>query len=288
MKWLIQVVLQKHYILINKVRVWKKTCSRPSFGTKKHWKEWKFNKIKQDCRPIKVDEKSRWCHSSMYNPRLPAIMKIFINFIFQGNRSIRSVGGIHHFPFIVLRENEYCSFDIVLFPDTIVPYKVDVFEKDLYVTTTNHSIYVMNKFGRDASKVMTLLVSSRGKISDLIIVQQNKQKDFANGAYGLWCSCGFIPPSSFSLYMVGASSFHSPHSLVLCFFSLYPFLLQVFSYNVAPHQFWSSYVSVSTHFHLPITASSSVFLSTRPNSLSLASLIFSLGEARLRWLLALP
>ena len=141
---------------------------------------------------MKVDEKSRWCHSSMYNPRLPAIMKICINFVFPVNRSIRSVGGIHHFLFIVLRENEYCSFDIVLFPDTIVPYKVDVFEKDLYVTTTNHSIYVMNKFGRDASKVMTLLVSSRGKISDLIIVQQNKQKDFANGAYSLCHSCGFL------------------------------------------------------------------------------------------------
>ena len=79
-----------------------------------------------------------------------------------------------------------------LFLDSIVPYKVDVFEKDLYVTTTNHSIYVMNKFGRDASKVMTLLVSSRGKISDIIIVQQNKQKDFANGVYRLRCSCGFF------------------------------------------------------------------------------------------------
>ena len=79
-----------------------------------------------------------------------------------------------------------------LFLDSIVPYKVDVFEKDLYVTTTNHSIYVMNKFGRDASKVMTLLVSSRGKISDIIIVQQNKQKDFANGVYSVYVLVAFL------------------------------------------------------------------------------------------------
>ena len=39
---------------------------------------------------------------------------------------------------------------------------------------------------------------------------------------------------------------------------------------------WSSYLSVSTHFHLPITTSSSVFLSTCPNHCSLASLIFSI------------
>jgi len=40
----------------------------------------------------------------------------------------------------------------------------------------------MNKFGPEASKVH-MLVASRGKISDIIIVQQNKQRDFTNGAH---------------------------------------------------------------------------------------------------------
>ena len=35
------------------------------------------------------------------------------------------------------------------------------------------------------------------------------------------------------------------------FFSLYSFLLHIFSYNIAPHQFRYSYLSVSTHFHFP-------------------------------------
>ena len=42
---------------------------------------------------------------------------------------------------------------------------------------------------------------------------------------------------------------------------------------IAPPQFRSSYLLVSTHFHVVITTSSSVFLSTWPNHLSLASLI---------------
>ena len=45
----------------------------------------------------------------------------------------------------------------------------------------------------------------------------------------------------------GASSFQSPPSPVLSFFYLYSFLLHVFSYNITPPQFWSSYL----HFHLP-------------------------------------
>ena len=36
---------------------------------------------------------------------------------------------------------------------------------------------------------------------------------------------------------------------VLCFY-LYLFLLHVFSYNITPPQVWSSYLSVSSHFHL--------------------------------------
>ena len=57
--------------------------------------------------------------------------------------------------------------------------------------------------------------------------------------------------SAFSPFGVGASCFQSfPRSPVL-WFSLYSFLLHVFSNNITPSQFWSSYLSVSTHFHLP-------------------------------------
>ena len=55
----------------------------------------------------------------------------------------------------------------------------------------------------------------------------------------------------FPLFGVGPSSFQYPRSPVLCFFYLYLFLLHVFSYNITPTQFRSSYLSVSTHFHLP-------------------------------------
>ena len=52
---------------------------------------------------------------------------------------------------------------------------------------------------------------------------------------------------------------------------------RVSSFRTSLHvSFRSSYLSVSTHFHVLITTSSSVFLSTWPNHLSLASLIFSL------------
>ena len=60
---------------------------------------------------------------------------------------------------------------------------------------------------------------------------------------------------------------------VLCFFYLYSCLLHVFSYNITPPQFWPSYLSVSIHFsifHILITTSSLVFLSTWPCHLCLA------------------
>ena len=82
--------------------------------------------------------------------------------------------------------------------------------------------------------------------------------------------------SAFSLIGVGTSRFQSARSPVLCFFYLYLFLLHVFSYNITPPHFRSSYLSLSTHFHVRITTSSSVFLSTWPNHFRLASLIFSL------------
>ena len=73
-----------------------------------------------------------------------------------------------------------------------------------------------------------------------------------------------------------AHSFQFPRSPVFYFFYLHLFLLHVFSRNITPPQFRSSYLSVSTHFHVLITTSSSVFLSTRGNHLSLAPVIFSL------------
>ena len=41
---------------------------------------------------------------------------------------------------------------------------------------------------------------------------------------------------------LGSSSLQTPCSPVLCFFSLYSFLLHVFSYNITPPQFWSSHL----------------------------------------------
>ena len=57
--------------------------------------------------------------------------------------------------------------------------------------------------------------------------------------------------SAFSLFGVGESSFQSPRSPVLCAFYVYLLLHHVFSYNITPPQFHSSYLSVSNHFHLP-------------------------------------
>ena len=54
----------------------------------------------------------------------------------------------------------------------------------------------------------------------------------------------------FFLFVIGASTLHSPCSLVLCFFSRYSCLLRVFLYNNPP-QFWSFYLSGSTCFRLP-------------------------------------
>ena len=50
-----------------------------------------------------------------------------------------------------------------------------------------------------------------------------------------------ISSLTFSLFWISASSFQSPRSPVLCFFSLYSFLLRVFSYNITPPQFQSSF-----------------------------------------------
>ena len=96
-----------------------------------------------------------------------------------------------------------------------------------------------------------------------------------NSMYLVFVCILYSSSSDVALFQVGGSSFLSPRSPVLCFFYL-NFLLHVISYNITPPQFRSSYLSVSTHFHLLITTSSSVFLSTWPNHLSLASLIFSL------------
>ena len=86
---------------------------------------------------------------------------------------------------------------------------------------------------------------------------------------------------SFPYLGSGSSSSHSPYSPVLCFFTLYSFLLCFFSYNIHPPQYWSSCLAVLTHFHLLTITSSSVFLCTCPNRLSLAYLIFSLLSSSL-------
>ena len=82
--------------------------------------------------------------------------------------------------------------------------------------------------------------------------------------------------SAFSLFGVGHRVFNL-HVLYL-----YSFFFMS-SYNITAPQFRSSYLSVSTHFHLVvITTSSSIFLYTWPNPdnhISLASHIFSLRFA---------
>ena len=73
--------------------------------------------------------------------------------------------------------------------------------------------------------------------------------------------------SACSLFAIGASRFQSPRSPVMCFFYLHSFIRHVISHNVTPPEFRSSYLSVSTHFHVLITTSSSVVLSALPNHL---------------------
>lgn len=53
------------------------------------------------------------------------------------------------------------------------PYKLEVFEDSLYVTTYNtHHILRMDKFGR---KNGTFLVQGLPRVSDILIIQENKQ-----------------------------------------------------------------------------------------------------------------
>ena len=64
----------------------------------------------------------------------------------------------------------------------------------------------------------------------------------------------------------------------LVFFYLNLFIIRVFSCNITPPQFRSSYICrcpPTSIFHVVISTSSSVFLSTMPNHLGLASLICS-------------
>ena len=84
----------------------------------------------------------------------------------------------------------------------------------------------------------------------------------------LTTSFSFSP--AFSLFGIGASNFQSPCSPVLCFFHLYSFLLDVFSYNITPPQFRSSYLLVSTHFHFLITTPCPIFTTVgSPNRVTL-------------------
>ena len=77
-----------------------------------------------------------------------------------------------------------------------------------------------------------------------------------------------------------ASSFQSPRCRLVLLLSLLP-SPTCLSYNITSPQFRSSYLSVSTHFHVLTTISYSAFLSIWPNHLSMASLIFSLATPAL-------
>ena len=97
------------------------------------------------------------------------------------------------------------------------------------------------------------------------------------GFSGVICETGTISLDYFLLLQpfpfLGSAhkvfNLHSPPSPVLRFICLYFFLIHVFTYNITRLQFRSSYLSVSTHFHLLIT--------TSPHSLiiSISLLLFS-------------
>ena len=81
-----------------------------------------------------------------------------------------------------------------------------------------------------------------------------------------------LSSSVFSLFAVGASSFQSARSPILCLFYLYSFLLHVFSYNIVPPQYLSFgvhplpsshyyiFFSLSLHMALPSQSRLSYFL----------------------------
>ena len=74
--------------------------------------------------------------------------------------------------------------------------------------------------------------------------------------------------SAFSLFGVGTSSFQSPRSPVVCFFYLYSFYLS--SLITSLHlSFGLPIFRCPPIFHVLITTSSSVILSTRPNHLGI-------------------
>ena len=79
----------------------------------------------------------------------------------------------------------------------------------------------------------------------------------------------------YTLIVIGAFPISTFSGLVL----LLSLLISPSSSHITPPQFRSSYLSVSTHFHVLINTSYSVFLSTCPMHLVLPSLIFSLMVA---------
>ena len=100
------------------------------------------------------------------------------------------------------------------------------------------------------------------------------------------CRTQSSSPLAFSL-LGSAHQVFDLHVLRSCASSLCtPVSFTSFCITIAPPQFWSSYLSMSTHVHLliTITTSSSVFLSTGANHLSLPSshyyIFFSLSLHR--------
>ena len=65
-----------------------------------------------------------------------------------------------------------------VFVDEDSPYKVDIFEDWLYITTyKSHNIIKIHKF--ESKKHHYWLAKGLSRIGDIIIVQQNKHKDWS-------------------------------------------------------------------------------------------------------------
>ncbi|KDR21144.1 hypothetical protein L798_04073, partial [Zootermopsis nevadensis] len=71
------------------------------------------------------------------------------------------------------------------FPHREKPYKVEVFEDNLYVSTyQTNNIIKLNKFGRGD---LTYLTRGLNRASDILIVQENKQMNMSNPCYRSLC-----------------------------------------------------------------------------------------------------
>ena len=100
---------------------------------------------------------------------------------------------------------------------------------------------------------------------NLVLLPQNARFTHIWSLSG-WANLGSADSVFFNIHVLQSSDSSK----------MYSFLLHVISHNITPPHFRSSYLLVSTHFHVLITTYSSVILPTWPNHISLGSLIFSL------------